>query len=103
LLGVTTEELEAAFKQAKSEAEAAKLDQFIQGLVDKGYLDADKTQEYKDWIDARPEGLDHSFFGRKGFGHHRFGFRGLKFKGYEFKKEWFQKDDSSFFKYGGNS
>ena len=48
LLDVTTEELEAAFKLAKSEAQAAKLDQFIQCLVDKGLLDAGKAQEYKD-------------------------------------------------------
>ncbi len=98
LLGVTTEELEAAFKQAKSEAQATRLDQFIQGLVDKGLLDADKAQEYKDWIDARPEGLDHSFFGGKRFGRHGFGFRGLKLKLSETKKEWLQKGDSSFFR-----
>ena len=105
LLDVTTEELEDAFKQAVSEAKAAKMDKFFQGLVDKGLLDADQAQEYKDWLAAKPEGLDTPYFGGKKFGldgpgFHGFGsghgFDGLKFR-FRFKEHFFDKGDSFFF------
>ena len=98
LLSVTPEELENAFKQAASEARAAKIENHLQGLVDKGLIDQDQADEYKEWLDNMPEGFKLPLTGHgfgnfefrlprfKGFDDHRFGnfeFRFPRFKGFD--------------------
>ena len=80
LLDVTPEELEAAFKQAKSEARSAKIESHLQALVDKELIDQAQADQYKEWLGNIPEGFDLLL---KGHGLSDFEFRIPKLKGFE--------------------
>ncbi len=101
LLNVTPEELEAAFKQAKSEARTAKIESHLQALVDKELIDQAQADQYKEWLGNMPEGFDLFLDGRglgdfeflipkfKGFDDHVFGefeFRIPRFEGFDGRK-----------------
>ena len=55
ILGIDQQELEDAFKQAMSEMREEALDRHLQKLVDEGTLTQEQADEYKEWIESRPD------------------------------------------------
>lgn len=49
------DQLKAAFAQAQRELKDEALDQFLQKLVDNGRLTQEQADQYKAWLDARPD------------------------------------------------
>ena len=86
ILGVDETEVQDAFDQASKEIRDEALQKKLDSLVESGRLTQEQADEYKSWLDARPEGLfpgllpglrGHGF--HKGFGlHFRFGFRDFR-------------------------
>jgi len=64
ILDVDQQQLEDAFRQAKSEFREEALDSRLQRLIDEGTLTQEQAEEFKAWIEARP---DVPRFGPKGF------------------------------------
>ncbi|MFC1871074.1 hypothetical protein ACFLYF_01540 [Chloroflexota bacterium] len=54
-ISVTSEQLEEAFTQAKSEMKEAALDNRLQKLVDEGTINPDQATAYKEWLQAMPD------------------------------------------------
>lgn len=55
ILDIDAEELQDAFKEAKSALHEEALDTRLQQLVDEGTLTEDQADEYKAWLEARPD------------------------------------------------
>ena len=55
ILNIDQQELEDAFKQAQSELREEALDTRLHKLVDEGTLTQEQADEYKAWIEARPD------------------------------------------------
>ena len=71
ILSIDQQELEDAFAEARSEMQAEALDSRLQYLVDQDEITQDEADQYKAWMESRP---DVSVgFGFKGHG----GFRGM--------------------------
>jgi hypothetical protein len=66
-----------AVKQAKQEMYEEKLQAKLDALVESGRITQEEADEYKEWMDSRPKGIER--LRGKGFGRHH-GFRGKGFK-----------------------
>ena len=55
MLGIDQQQLEDAFKQAQSELRQEALDSRLEELVDEGTLTQEQADEFKAWIEARPD------------------------------------------------
>lgn len=76
ILGLEEDTVADAMDQAKKEMHDEYVQAWLDKMVEKGRITQDEADQYKEWLDSRPEGLDR-FHGRgfgKGFGGHR-GFR----------------------------
>ena len=52
---IDAEQLQEAFKQARSEARDEALDERLQGLVDEGIITQEEADQYKEWLEAKPD------------------------------------------------
>jgi hypothetical protein len=57
ILGLSTEEVDAAVKQARTEIKQNALKAKMDGLVKEGKLTQEKADEYLGWAQSKPEGL----------------------------------------------
>jgi hypothetical protein len=77
---IEADELQEAFAQARDEMQAEALDEHLQSLVDEGKITQEEADQYKAWLEARPEidaqmapgfpgaGMHRGFGGPGGFG-----------------------------------
>ena len=77
ILGMEEDTVADAVKQAKQEMYEEKLQAKLDALVESGRITQEEADEYKEWVDSRPEGIER--LRGKGFGRHH-GFRGKGFK-----------------------
>lgn len=67
-LGISQQELEDAFAEAKSEMRTEALDSRLQSLVEQGKINQEEADQYKAWLQAKPDmplpGLSGRFGGR---------------------------------------
>jgi hypothetical protein len=78
---INSEELQKAFDQAISEMQDEARDNFLQGLVDEGKITQEEADQYKAWLESKPE-IDMPLAPEAGFGMHRgFGGPGGDFPG----------------------
>ena len=76
ILGIDETRVQDAIEQAREEMHSERLQAKLDKLVESGRLTLEQAEEYKTWIESRPEGLSPRNFG--GFGRHgRFGGRGF--------------------------
>lgn len=54
-LGISQQELEDAFAQARSEMRDEALDRYLQKLIDEGKITQEQADQYKAWLQARPD------------------------------------------------
>ncbi len=54
-LGLNQQELEDTFAEARSEMRAEALDRYLQNLVDQGRITQDEADQYKAWLQAKPD------------------------------------------------
>jgi hypothetical protein len=52
---IDAQELQEAFSQARSEMRDEALDEYLQGLVDEGQITQEEADQYKAWLEARPD------------------------------------------------
>jgi len=80
---ITSEQLKGAFTQAGKEIRDEAFDKYLQDLIDQGKITDQQAQDYKTWLESRPDvplqlgPRNHGVikpFG--GFGRHGGGFRG---------------------------
>ena len=72
ILGLGEDEVQKAFSQSRQEMQEQGLQNKMDKLFENGTLTEEQVAEYKEWLEARPEGLDGlPFVGRRGRG---FGF-----------------------------
>ena len=69
-LGLVEADVQAAFDEAKAEVRDERVQAWLDGLVADGVITQVQADEYKAWIDARPEGLFNGH-GLRGFGGRR--------------------------------
>ena len=74
ILGLSTEEVDAAVKQARTEIKQNALKAKMDGLVKEGRLTQEKADEYLEWVQSKPEGLPG--INRSGFNGKKQGFPG---------------------------
>jgi uncharacterized membrane protein len=55
ILGIEQETLENAISQAKQEMREEAQDEYLQGLVDNGQLTQEEADQYKAWLEAKPD------------------------------------------------
>ncbi len=72
---INSEELQKAFAQARSEMQDEALNSYLQGLVDEGKITQEQADQYKTWLESKPEVDIPSAPGFPGLGMHR-GFGG---------------------------
>ena len=66
-----------AMEQARQEMHDERVEAWLDKMVESGKITQEQADDYQDWLDDQPEGLDRSW--GKGFGgHHWFHGRGLK-------------------------
>jgi uncharacterized protein HemX len=74
-VAIDSEQLKTAFTQAEKELRDTALDNYLQSLVDQNKITSDQAQQYKTWLNSKPDvPLAPGFPGgqmRRGFG--RFG------------------------------
>ena len=77
ILGLETVHLQAAFDEAKKDMKAEALDRRLARLVEAGLITEAQADEYRQWINSRPDflPLERS---KKRFGGHAFGRKGHK-------------------------
>ena len=82
ILGIDETQVQDAIEQAKAEMHDERLDAHLAAMVDSGRLTQQQADEYRVWIESRPEGLSPKAFGGRGR-HGRSGghFRGRGFHG----------------------
>jgi len=69
---VTSDQLQDAFAQAGNEARQAAMEDRLAELVEEGVIDQAQADEYLQWWQSKPDGLEgFGFKGHRGF--HRFG------------------------------
>ena len=76
ILGLDETTVQDAIDQAKAEMQEEALQAKLDWLVENGHMTQDQADEYKTWIESKPEGLSPRMFGGFGKKHHRFGGRG---------------------------
>ena len=54
ILGIDQQNLEDAFAQARSEMQDEALDSYLQNLVNEGKITQEEADQYKVWLQARP-------------------------------------------------
>ena len=69
ILGLETDTVEDAMEQARTEMFNQQLDANLTAMVESGRITQDQADEYKEWIESRPEGAfgAHDGFGKRGF------------------------------------
>jgi len=72
---INSEELQQAFEQARSEIQDEARNNFLQGLVDEGKITQEEADQYKAWLESKPEVDVPLAPGLPGLGMHR-GFGG---------------------------
>lgn len=55
ILGISQDKLENAIKQASEELREQKRDSYFQKLIDEGRLTQGQVEEYKQWLEDRPD------------------------------------------------
>ena len=77
ILGLEEDAVADAMEQARQEMHDERVEAWLDKMVESGKITQEQADDYQDWLDDRPEGLDRSW--GKGFrGHHGFHGRGLK-------------------------
>ncbi len=76
ILGLDETTVQDAIDQAKAEMQEEALQAKLDRLVENGHMTQEQADEYKTWIESKPEGLSPKMFGGFGKKHHRFGGRG---------------------------
>ena len=76
ILGLDETTVQDAIDQAKAEMQEEALQAKLDRLVENGHMTQDQADEYKTWVESKPEGLSPRMFGGFGKKHHRFGGRG---------------------------
>lgn len=84
ILGLQETEVQDALDQASTEIRDERLEQKLNGLVGSGRLTQEQADEYREWVQSRPEGLSPRFGhgGRGGFGGRFGGGRGFHGRGH---------------------
>ena len=77
ILGLEEDTVADATKQAWQEMHEERLQARLDALVESGRITQEQADEYKTWLDSRPEGIGR--LGENGFGQHH-GFHGRGFK-----------------------
>lgn len=54
ILNIDQQKLEDAFNQAAKELKAERLDAYLQKLVEDGKITPEQAQQYKKWLESRP-------------------------------------------------
>ena len=54
-IAINSEELQKAFAQARSEMQDEALDSYLQSLVDEGKITQEQADQYKAWLESKPE------------------------------------------------
>jgi len=54
-VAIDSQELAKAFTQAQKETRDAALDTYLNNLVEKGVITQDQANQYKTWLDAKPD------------------------------------------------
>jgi hypothetical protein len=54
-VAIKSEELQKAFDQARSEMQDEALNSYLQGLVDEGKITQEQADQYKAWLESKPE------------------------------------------------
>lgn len=77
ILGIDQQKVEDAFAQAQKEMRDEALDNQLKGLVEKGKMTQEQADQYKQWLQSRPDipgldsrgykGLPGGFYGPKNF------------------------------------
>jgi hypothetical protein len=79
-VAIDSGELQKAFDQARSEMRDEALNNYLQGLVDKGKMTQEQADQYKAWLESKPDvPFAPGFFGHgmhRGFGGPGGGFQG---------------------------
>ncbi len=76
ILGIDQQKVEDAFAQAQRQMQEEALDNYLKNLVDQGKITQEQADQYKAWVQARPDlPLGFGLRGDGGFGGPR-GFRG---------------------------
>jgi hypothetical protein len=57
ILGLDTATVEAAFAQAKNELRDEAVDKWLANLVEEGRVTQEQADEYKAWLESRPDNL----------------------------------------------
>ena len=73
ILGVDAGDLEDALRQAKHEMTTEKMESHLAALVEKGIIDEDEAEEYREWFSERPRDMP-AKMGRHRFGGWKHGF-----------------------------
>ena len=73
ILGLDETTVQDAIDQAKAEMQEEALQAKLDWLVENGHMTQDQADEYKTWIESKPEGLSPKMFGGFGKKHHRSG------------------------------
>ena len=76
ILGLDETTVQDAIDQARAEMQEEALQAKLDRLVENGHMTQEQADEYKTWIESKPEGLSPKMFGGFGKKHHRFGGRG---------------------------
>jgi hypothetical protein len=54
-VAINSEELQKAFDQTRTEMKNEVLDNYLKGLVDQGTITQEQADQYKAWLQARPD------------------------------------------------
>jgi hypothetical protein len=54
-VAIDSQELAKAFTQAQKEMRSTALDNYLNGLVTKGIITQDQANQYKTWLDSKPD------------------------------------------------
>ncbi len=75
ILGLEEDTVADAMEQARQEMHDERVEAWLDKMVESGKITQEQADDYQEWLDDRPEGLDRSW--GKGFGgHHGFRSRG---------------------------
>lgn len=83
ILGLEAEDVEGAIEQARTEMQDERVQSHLDSMVEAGILTEEEAAEYREWLDARPDGLSRGLGMRGhggGFGGHGRGHGGMMFR-----------------------